>query len=52
MAKNKITHVAYTGLTTRGYTVLKCLCGFETVKPTETEARKAHDEATKQKAAS
>ena len=46
--KNK--HAIYTGQDARGRVVLKCRCGFATVKPTEREARAAHRAAQERKA--
>ena len=40
-----MTHEAYTGLTARGDTLIKCRCGFEVTEKTEDEAWAAHPEA-------
>ena len=40
------THRIYTGVTAKRHVLLKCACGFEVEKPTEAEAREAHDTAT------
>lgn len=42
-----VKHAVYTGIDARGYTLLKCLCGFEVVRPTEDEARADHADAIK-----